>query len=63
MTATDPTHEHSHASDVPGEELFPAREWREFREADKDAAKRIVLLMTGIFLVGIVLYSIVAATL
>jgi hypothetical protein len=62
MTASD----HSHAHDVaaaPAEDLFPEREWLEFREADRQAAKRIVLLMAGIFVVGIVLYSIVVITL
>ena len=59
MTASDPTHD----SSAPAEQLFPEREWRAFREADKEAAKRIVILMTGIFVVGIVLYTIVAYTL
>jgi hypothetical protein len=63
MTASDPAHDHGHDPAGHTEDLFPDREWREFREADKEAAKRIVILMTGIFVVGIVLYSIVVATL
>jgi hypothetical protein len=46
----------------PGE-LFPASEWQAFREADKQAAKAIVVLMVGIFLIGVFLYSIVLLTL
>jgi hypothetical protein len=44
-------------------EVFPASEWRAFTESDKQAAKAIVVLMTGIFVVGVVLYTIVLATL
>jgi len=60
MTATPHSHDESHE---PAEPLFPEREWREFRISDAEAAKRIVILMAGIFVVGIVLYSIVVATL
>jgi type IV secretory pathway component VirB8 len=60
MTASLPSHDDSHETDEP---LFPDREWREFRVSDAQAAKRIVILMAGIFVVGIVLYSIVVATL
>ena len=45
------------------DDLFPPREWAEFRESDKQAAQRIVVLMVGIFVTGIVLYSFVVATL
>jgi type IV secretory pathway component VirB8 len=55
--------EHAHDPSQPAEPLFPEREWREFRMSDAAAAKRIVILMAGIFVVGIVLYSIVVATL
>ena len=44
-------------------DLFPANEWAAFRRSDTQAAKAIVVLMLGIFMVGIVLYSIVLATL
>jgi hypothetical protein len=60
MTDSAPSHDHSHEA---AEVLFPEREWREFRISDAQAAKRIVILMTGIFVLGIVLYSIVVATL
>jgi hypothetical protein len=53
----------SHESSAAAGQLFPEREWRAFREADKEAAKRIVILMTGIFVTGIVLYCVVVATL
>jgi hypothetical protein len=59
MTAS----EHAHDASQPAEPLFPQWEWQEFRLSDATAAKRIVVLMTGIFVVGIVLYSIVVATL
>jgi type IV secretory pathway component VirB8 len=63
MIASDHSHDAAHPAAEPGADLFPEREWHEFRLADKEAAKRIVILMTGIFVVGIVLYSIVVATL
>ena len=44
-------------------ELFSAEEWQAFRQADVQAARAIVVLMLGIFCIGIVLYTIVAATL
>jgi hypothetical protein len=44
-------------------DLFPASEWAAFRRSDTQAAKAIVVLMLGIFLTGICLYSIVLATL
>jgi hypothetical protein len=44
-------------------DLFPAEEWAAFRRSDTQAAKAIVVLMLGIFLTGIFLYSIVLATL
>ena len=53
MTASEHAHDHSQ----PAEALFPDWEWKEFRLSDATAAKRIVLLMAGIFVVGIVLYG------
>jgi hypothetical protein len=44
-------------------DLFPANEWAIFRRSDAQAARAIVVLMLGIFVTGIVLYSIVLATL
>ena len=52
-----------HAAAVNPGELFSASEWQAFTESDVQAAKAIVVLMTGIFLVGIVLYTIVVVTL
>ena len=50
-----PTHAHA-----PGEQThFPAAEWQEFRQADWTAGAYIVVLMQGIFMVGLVLYLIV----
>jgi hypothetical protein len=46
----------------PGD-LFPAGEWQAFRETDKQAAKAIVVLMAGIFCIGVLLYTIVVITL
>jgi hypothetical protein len=43
--------------------LFSASEWQAFRESDQQAAKAIVVLMAGIFCVGVLLYSIVYITL
>lgn len=39
---------------------FTHEEWEQFRTSDKGAGKSVVLLMGGIFTVGLVLYSIVA---
>ena len=52
-----------HAAAPYSDDLFPRREWDEFRESDKQAAQRIVVLMVGIFVTGILLYSFVVATL
>jgi len=57
------TAEHHAEASVNPFDLFPASEWIAFRQADTQAAKAIVVLMLGIFLVGVVLYSIVLATL
>ncbi len=58
MTATLHSETEVHALD-----LFPANEWAAFRQADTKAATAIVVLMVGIFVTGIVLYSIVLGTL
>jgi hypothetical protein len=44
-------------------DLFPAEVWNAFRQSDTQAARAIVVLMQGIFIVGIVLYTIVLVTL
>jgi hypothetical protein len=43
--------------------LFPAGEWQSFRDSDKQAATAIVVLMVGIFVIGVILYTIVLVTL
>ncbi len=50
--------DHSDAAD-----LFAANEWAAFRTTDTQAATAIVVEMVGIFTVGVILYSIVLATL
>ena len=39
---------------------FTPQEWEEYRRSDKAAARAVVLLMGGIFTIGLTLYSIVA---
>jgi hypothetical protein len=58
MTAAHPTE-----ATVNPFDLFPASEWAAFRRSDTQAAKAIVVLMLGIFVTGVCLYSIVLATL
>jgi len=43
--------------------LFTDHQWQDFRKEDTKAGGAVVSLMLGIFLIGIVLYSIVAITL
>jgi hypothetical protein len=50
---------HAHAPAAGEQTYFPPAEWQEFRDADKTAAAYIVVLMQGIFIVGLVLYLIV----
>jgi hypothetical protein len=57
---TDTAH---HGTALNPGELFPASEWQSFRESDTQAGKAIVVLMTGIFCIGVVLYIIVLVTL
>ncbi len=64
MNHDDPHAPSEHAAahhDAPSGEqtYFPPHEWQSFRDADKTAAAYIVVLMQGIFLVGVVLYLIV----
>jgi len=58
---TEAIHPHGNASHV--EALFPPQEWEAFHQADRQAATAIVVLMVGIFSIGVVLYSIVYITL
>jgi hypothetical protein len=49
----------AHAPAAGEQTYFSPAEWREYRESDKTAAAYIVVLMQGIFMVGLVLYLIV----
>ena len=56
---------HEHAITIPGGPGKPAlhfteEEWDQFRRSDRGAGKSVVLLMGGIFTIGLALYSIVA---
>jgi hypothetical protein len=55
--ATDP-HAHGAHPGLP----FTEAEWRDFHESDKGAGAAIIILMSGIFTIGLVLYSIVTYT-
>jgi hypothetical protein len=54
--ATTPGSTAQHTETSPGQPYFPAAEWEFFRQDDKTAAKYIVGLMVGIFIVGLFLY-------
>ena len=58
MAHHDPHGPDTHTPGV--QTLFPEAEWQEYRRADLAAAKYIVGLMVGIFIVGLVLYTGVA---
>lgn len=54
-------HGHDHHGETTGERpYFSAAEWEEFKQADIQAGKAIVLLMGSIFIIGLFLYSAVA---
>ncbi len=36
--------------------LFPPEEWRALQAEDRQAARNIVCLMTGVFITGLILY-------
>jgi hypothetical protein len=38
---------------------FSDAEWQSFRQSDKAAGRNIVVLMTGIFVIGVILYAII----
>jgi hypothetical protein len=54
----DPGHAHGHGP-AAEQAHFSDQEWQEFRDSDKTAGAYIVVLMQGIFVVGLVLYLIV----
>ncbi len=45
------------------EDLFTDEQWRDFHREDTRAGGAVVMLMLGIFIIGVVLYSIVNITL
>jgi hypothetical protein len=49
-------HGHDHAIPLP----FTDAEWEEFQKSDIQAGKMIIALLAGIFVIGLVLYSIIA---
>jgi hypothetical protein len=61
-------HAHGHASSdvsIPGGPgkpplHFRPDEWEQYRKSDVNAARSVVLLMGGIFTIGLILYSTVA---
>ena len=63
-----PSHEHTGISNdvtIPGGPgkpplHFTPEDWQQFRKSDMGAGKSVVLLMGGIFSVGLALYSVVA---
>jgi hypothetical protein len=57
------THGTEHAAaEHGGQPYFSDAEWNLLRESDVSAARAIVILMQGIFVIGLVLYLIVAVT-
>jgi len=55
--ALDHGHHNDHSGDRP---YFSPAEWDEFKQADIQAGKAIVLLMGSIFTIGLGLYTAVA---
>jgi len=54
------THGHDTHAMTGDRPYFPEAEWRQFNIEDIAAGKAIILLMAGIFSIGLVLYSIIA---
>lgn len=57
---SEETHGHHAAGDPSDTPVFSAEELKALRDADVQAAKSVVLLMVGVFTMGLILYSIVA---
>jgi hypothetical protein len=47
----------------PSGEAFSSTEWQQIQAEDRAGAKAVTLLLVGIFSIGLLLYSFVAATL
>ena len=50
----------SHAHGSPAASPFTDAQWHEFHESDKGAGAAVIILMSAIFSIGLVLYTIVA---
>ncbi len=62
MSHADP-HAPGHHSEPSGDRpYFSAAEWEEFKQADIQAGRAIVLLMGSIFIIGLFLYTAVAVS-
>jgi hypothetical protein len=48
---------HGTSGAVASQTLFSPDEWRALQAEDRQAARNIVCLMTGVFIVGLILYS------
>jgi hypothetical protein len=57
------TAEHHGDAAMAAGDLFSASDWSAFRTSDVQAGAAIVVLMTGIFSFGVILYTIVLLTL
>ena len=49
-----------HAAPAPAQPHFSPAEWQALRQEDVKAAKAIVVLMQGIFVIGLLMYTVVA---
>jgi hypothetical protein len=49
----------NHAEHAAPTKHFTDAEWQSFRQSDMAAGRNIVVLMTGIFVIGVILYSII----
>jgi len=54
--ADHPEHGHAPGDPLAGQTVFPDEVWQELRAQDFAAAKYIVCLMLGIFVLGLLLY-------
>jgi hypothetical protein len=55
--ATDPSAAHHSAEGLAAwHSLFPPQEWDDLRREDRQAARNIVVLLTTVFLTGLVMY-------
>jgi len=56
-TATDPSASHQAASGpADWHSLFPPEQWDDLRREDRQAARNIVVLLTTVFITGLIMY-------